>query len=125
MKTRFAALMALIALGCVSNAQTSGTSNLPAYTTTQTISDFAQQTTLAFAGLGVMTGNLDSQSFFPPGKVADYTGFQYLRDNDPDNMGHNTSFLTRIANNVLYILNDSQLSQLKTLAESQQSQIYQ
>ena len=123
MKTRFAALMALIALGCVSYAQTSGTSNLPEYTTTQTISDFAQQTTLAFAGLGVMTGNLDSQSFFPPGKVADYTGFQYLRDNDPDNMGHNTSFLTRIANNVLYILNDSQLSQLKTLAAAQQSQI--
>ena len=35
------------------------------------------------------------------------TGFQYLRDNDPDNMGHNTSFLTRIANNVIYILNDA------------------
>jgi len=37
----------------------------------------------------------------------DYTGFQYLRDNDPDSMGHNTSFLTRIANNVLFVLNDS------------------
>jgi len=71
----------------------------------------------------MMTGNLDSQSFFPPGKVADYTGFQYLRDNDPDNMGHNTSFLTRVANNVIYILTDSQLAQLKSLAVAQLDQI--
>lgn len=92
-------------------------------TTTQSISDLAQRTTLAFDGLGMMTGNLQAQSFFPPGKVADYTGFQYLRDNDPDNMGHNTSFLTRVANNVIYILNDSQFAQLKTLATAQQDQI--
>jgi hypothetical protein len=92
---------------------------------TQTLSDEAQRTTLAFSGLAMMTGNLEAQSFFPPGKVADYTGFQYLRDNDPDGMGHNTSFLTRIANNVIYILNDSQFDQLKTLAEAQISQINQ
>ncbi|MEI8164678.1 MAG: hypothetical protein WCI19_16210 [Betaproteobacteria bacterium] len=78
---------------------------------------------MAFSGLALMTGNLDAQSFFPPGKVADYTGFQYLRDNDPDNMGHNTSFLTRVANNVIYILNDSQLAQLSALAAAQQTQI--
>ncbi len=88
-----------------------------------TISDVAQSTTMAFSGLALMTGNLDAQSFFPPGKVADYTGFQYLRDNDPDNMGHNTSFLTRVANNVIYILNDSQLAQLSALAATQQTQI--
>ena len=93
------------------------------FTMAQTISDGAQLTTLAFDGLAIMTGNLDSQSFFPPGKVADYTGFQYLRDNDPDNMGHNTSFLTRIANNVIYLLNDSQLTQLVTLAVAQQGQV--
>ena len=98
-------------------------SAVPAFTMTQTLSDGAQRTTLAFSGLAMMTGNLEAQSFFPPGKVADYTGFQYLRDNDPDNMGHNTSFLTRIANNVIYILNDSQLAQLKTLAVAQQDQI--
>lgn len=73
-----------------------------AFNIAQTLSDGAQRTTLAFSGLAMMTGNLGSQSFFPPGKVADYTGFQYLRDNDPDNMGHNTSFLTRVANNVIY-----------------------
>lgn len=101
----------------------SGSDPAPGFSTTQSISDEAQRTTLAFSGLGMMTGNLQSQSFFPPGKVADYTGFQYLRDNDPDNMGHNTSFLTRIANNVIFILNDTQFSQLRTLATSQQAQI--
>lgn len=97
----------------------------PAFTMEQTISDGAQRTTLAFSGLAMMTGNLEAQSFFPPGKVADYTGFQYLRDNDPDGMGHNTSFLTRIANNVIYILNDTQFSQLKRLAIAQEAQITQ
>ncbi|HRD97351.1 MAG TPA: PKD domain-containing protein [Rubrivivax sp.] len=88
----------------------------------QTLTDGAQGTTMAFSGLALMTGNLAAQSFFPPGKVADYTGFQYLRDNDPDNMGHNTSFLTRVANNVIYILTDSQLAQLSALAAAQQAQ---
>ena len=94
-----------------------------AFTLVQSLSDEAQRTTLAFDGLAMITGNLEAQSFFPPGKVADYTGFQYLRDNDPDSMGHNTSFLTRVANNILYILNDSQFAQLKTLATAQLDQI--
>ena len=89
----------------------------------QTISDGAQGTTMAFSGLALMTGNLPAQSFYPPGKVADYTGFQFLRDNDPDNMGHNTSFLTRVANNAIYNLSTSQLAQLSALAATQQSQI--
>jgi hypothetical protein len=93
------------------------------YTNRQTLSDQAQRTTLAFAGLAMMTGNVEAQSFFPPGKVADYTGFQFLRDNDPDNMGHNTDFLTRIANDVIYILNDSQFDQLRALATAQLDQI--
>ena len=105
--------LALGASTCLLNAQESPPQG--SFTIAQTISDFAQQTTLAFDGLAMITGNMDAQSFFPPGKVADYTGFQYLRDNDPDNMGHNTSFLTRIANNVIYILNDSQFAQLVTL----------
>lgn len=95
----------------------------PAFTLTQSISDQAQETTLAFSGLGMITGTFESQTFFPPGKVADYTGFQYLRDNDPDRMGHNTSFLTRVAYNVIYVLNDTQFEQLKTLAVAQQTNI--
>ena len=89
----------------------------------QTVSDGAQSTTMAFSGVALMTGNLAAQSFFPPGKVADYTGFQYLRDNDPSNMGHNTSFLNRVANNVIYILNDTQLAKLSALALAQQTQV--
>jgi hypothetical protein len=102
---------------------TPGAGPQAAFTMAQTLSDGAQRTTLAFSGLAMMTGNLQAQSFFPPGKVADYTGFQYLRDNDPDNMGHNTSFLTRIANNVIFVLNDSQMAKLKALASAQLAQI--
>lgn len=85
----------------------------------QTLSDQAQITTIAFSAMAMVTGNVGSQSFFPPGKIADYTGFQYLRDNDPDNMGHNTSFLTRVAENIMYILTTDQLNQLAVLAKSQ------
>lgn len=105
------------------NACWSNTGGAGTFTMTQTLSDEAQRTTLAFSGLAMLTGNLAAQSFFPPGKVADYTGFQYLRDNDPDSMGHNTSFLTRVANNVLYILTDDQLTTLKNLAVAQLPQI--
>ena len=102
---------------------TTTTTTAPAFNIDQALTDRAQSTTLAFSGFGMLTGNLGAQTFFPPGKVADYTGFQYLRDNDPSNMGHNTSFLTRISSNVLYILNDTQLAQLKALAKSQVANI--
>jgi hypothetical protein len=84
-----------------------------------TLSDQAQMNTIAFDGLAFLTGSLGADSFFPPGKVADFWGFQYLRDNDLSNMGHNTDFLTRAANNMLYVLNDNQRQQLITLAKSQ------
>lgn len=89
----------------------------------QTLSDQAQLTTIAFDGLAFLTGNLGSDSFFPPGKVADYWGFQYLRDNDPSEMGHNTDFLTKASLNTLYILTPAQRAQLATLAKSQVSSI--
>ncbi len=85
------------------------TATQPQYTITQTISDEAQQNTMAFDALGFMTGCLGSQTFLPPGKVADYSGFQYLRDNDPTDLGHNTSFVTIIAVNILNILNDAHI----------------
>lgn len=93
----------------------------PEFNINQALSDRAQSTTIAFAGFGMMTGNLGAQSFFPPGKVADYWGFQYLRDNDADRMGHNTSFLTRVACNMLFIFNDAQIAQFRTLAKNQVS----
>jgi len=89
------------------------------FTMTQTLSDNAQETTIAFDGLAFLTGNLGSDSFFPPGKVADFWGFQYLRDNDPSAMGHNTDFLTSASLNMLTVLSADQKAQLITLAKSQ------
>ena len=89
------------------------------FTTAQTLSDNAQQTTIAFDGLAFLTGSLGADSFFPPGKVADFWGFQYLRDNDPSEMGHNTDFLTNASLNMLTVLNADQKVQLIALAKSQ------
>jgi hypothetical protein len=89
----------------------------------RTISDGAQRNTIAFDGLAFLTGNLGAQSFLPPGKVADFSGFQYLRDNDPTNLGHNTDFVTIIAFNVLHILTSDQINQFITRAQSQVSLI--
>lgn len=89
------------------------------YTIEQAISERAQMNTIAFNGLAFITGSFGADCFFPPGKVADFFGFQYMRDNDKNEMGHNTDFLTRIANNVIYVLNTDQLQQLKDLAVKQ------
>ncbi|NJD19332.1 MAG: hypothetical protein FIA95_08650 [Gemmatimonadetes bacterium] len=93
------------------------------YTIAQTLSDEAQRNTIAFDGLAFLTGNLGSQSFLPPGKVADYSGFQFLRDNDPTNLGHNTDFVTIVAFNVLHVLTTTQVAQLVTAAQANVQQI--
>ena len=95
----------------------------PQYTTTQTVSDEAQLNTLSFDALGFMVGDLGAQTFLPPGKVADYSGFQYYRDNDQTNLGHNTSFVTIIADNVLDILTDDQIALFVAGANVQIDQI--
>ncbi len=89
------------------------------YTIEQAISDRAQQNTIAFDALGFLTGDLGADSFFPPGKVADFWGFQYLRDNDSSQMGHNTDFLTSASMNMLAILTSDQRQTLITLAAGQ------
>jgi len=89
----------------------------------QATSDRAQLTTIAFDALAWMTGDFCADTFLPPGKVTDYFGFQYLRDNDPDELGHNTSFVPRIANAVLAILTDEQIDDLIALAEDQVDRI--
>lgn len=93
--------------------------NNPQYTTTQTVSDEAQRNTIAFDALGFMTGNFGSQTFLPPGKVADYSGFQYFRDNDQTKLGHNTSFVTIIASNVLNIFTSEQINMFVEAANDQ------
>jgi len=96
-----------------------GGNSIQPYTISQTISDQAQQNTIAFDGLAFMTGDACSDTFLPPGKVADYAGFQYLRDNDPSQMGHNTDFVTRTADNVLVTLSSDQLAQFVALSKEE------
>ena len=87
------------------------------------MSDRAQLHTIAFDGLAFLTGDFGLDTFLPPGKVSDYFGFQYMRDIDAKEGGHNTSFLTRIAHNMLAILNDDQKAQLLALAKEQENDI--
>jgi hypothetical protein len=47
-----------------------------AFTIDQTLSDGAQRNTITFDALAFITGDLGADSFFPPGKVADFWGFQ-------------------------------------------------
>lgn len=70
--------------------------------------------------MAFLTGDLGSCTFLPPGKAADFFGFQYLRDVDSNELGHNTSFVPRAANNVLYILSAEQKAQLVALAKEQE-----
>jgi Raf kinase inhibitor-like YbhB/YbcL family protein len=102
------------------NQPTDGAS---AYNIEQATSDKAQGMTISYDALAFMTGDLGSDSFFPPGKVADFWGFQYLRDNDPSEMGHAGDFLTSAAMNTLNNLTADQRAQLVALAESQVNDI--
>ena len=95
------------------------------YSIEQAISDRAQLHTIAFGGLAFLTGDFGCDTFLPPGKVSDYFGFQYMRDIDAKEGGHNTSFLTRIAQNMLAVLNDDQKAQLLALGKEQAKDIRQ
>ena len=90
------------------------------YSIEQAISDRAQMNTIAFDGLAFLTGQMACNTFLPPGKVADFCGFQYMRDVDTNQLGHNTSFVPRAANNMLYALTDQQKAQLIALAKEQE-----
>ena len=93
------------------------------YTIAQATSDRAQLNTIAFDGLAFLTGDFCCDTFLPPGKVSDFFGFQNMRDVDGAAMGHNTDFLTRIADNTLNILNDQQKAELIALGRAQAPQI--
>ena len=95
------------------------------YTITQAISDRAQLSTIAFSGLAFFTGDFGAATFMPPGKVCDFFGFQYMRDIDAAGKGHNPMFLTRVAGDVLNILNDQQRQMFADLAAEQAPQFEQ
>jgi hypothetical protein len=89
------------------------------YNTAFTISDGAQKHQIAFDALGFISGDFCACSFIPPGKVADYFGFQYLRDNDITRMGHNSDFSGVIGNNLLYVLDSTQKAEIISMAIQQ------
>ena len=97
--------------------------NAQRYSIEQACSDKAQLHTIAFDGLAFLTGDFAGDTFLPPGKVSDYFGFQYMRDIDAKEGGHNTSFLTRIASNMLTTLSDDQKAKLLAAAKEQQADV--
>lgn len=90
------------------------------YSIEQATSDRAQLHTLAFDALAFLTGDVAKSSFLPPGKVADFFGFQYMRDIDAARKGHNPMFLDRIAGNVLGILDAEQRAEFERAARDQE-----
>jgi gluconolactonase len=89
----------------------------------QSVSEEAQMKTIAFSALAFLTGDLCSYTFFPPGKVSDFFGFQYLRDITPNGFGHNTEFAGRISDGVLTILTDAQVQKLVDMANTQAERV--
>ena len=92
-------------------------SGIADFTLAQAVEDYTQICTYSFNGLAFITGNACADTFFPPGKVSDFFGFQSMRDNAPDGMGHCNLFLDNAANNVLTILSDAQRAKLVALAQ--------
>jgi Spy/CpxP family protein refolding chaperone len=93
------------------------------YSIEQAVSDKAQLHTIAFSGLAFITGDFGASTFIPPGKVCDYFGFQYMRDIDAAQKGHNPMFLNRVAGNVFHVLNEDQERIFSALAEEQAPQL--
>ena len=91
------------------------------YSIEQAVSDRAQLTTIAFDGLAFLTGDFGCNTFLPPGKVADFCGFQYMRDVDTNQLGHNTSFVPRAANNMLYIFTEKQKADLAEIVKTRRA----
>ena len=97
--------------------------NAQQYSIEQAISDQAQLHTIAFNGLAFITGDYGAATFIPPGKVCDFFGFQYMRDIDVAQKGHNPIFLNRVAGNVLYTLNDGQRALLEKASREEARQM--
>ncbi len=93
------------------------------YSLEQALSDRAQLHTIAFSGLAFLTGEPGASSFIPPGKVADFFGFQYLRDIDAAGKGHNPMFLDRIAGNVMRLLSSPQRRIFEQAAREEAAQL--
>ncbi len=139
---RFSAVSAILVLGLAAGAAWAGGDRQPppraasgperrppreghggGYSLEQALSDRAQLHTIAFSGLAFLTGEPGASSFIPPGKVADFFGFQYLRDIDAAGKGHNPMFLDRIAGNVMRLLNGPQRRIFEQAAREEATQL--
>ncbi len=89
------------------------------YNISFTLADGAQSHQIAFNALGFISGDFCACTFVPPGKVADYFGFQYLRDNDITHMGHNSDFSGVIGDNLLSVLDSGQKALIIKTAKEQ------
>jgi hypothetical protein len=89
------------------------------YSIEQATSEGAQLHTVAFSGLAFVTGDFGAATFLPPGKVCDFFGFQYMRDIDAAEKGHNPIFLDRVAGNVLRTLDDGQRALFERAARAE------
>jgi len=97
--------------------------NAQHYSIEQAVSEQAQLHTIAFNGLAFITGDFGAATFIPPGKVCDFFGFQYMRDIDVAEKGHNPVFLNRVAGNVLHLLNKEQRALLEKSAHEEAVQL--
>ncbi len=117
------ALIALVSVATTADAQRPRRDRPEQrYTIEQACSDKAQLHTIAFSGLAFVTGDFGASTFLPPGKVCDYFGFQYMRDIDAQQKGHNPMFLGRVAGNVLKTFSPEQRQLLVELAREQAPQ---
>ncbi len=98
-----------------------GAAPVERYTIEQSVSEKAQRSTIAFSALAFMTGSFGADTFLPPGKAADYFGFQYMRDIDAREAGHNQMFLGNIGNATLAILSPAQEALFLALAKRQEA----
>lgn len=97
--------------------------NKQTYSLEQAMSKEAQLHTISFNGLAFITGDFGAATFMPPGKVCDFFGFQYMRDIDAAEKGHNPIFLNRVAGNVFKNLNDAQKKIFWDLASEQSDKL--
>jgi len=103
--------------------RTQSSNNAKQYSIEQAVSDQAQLHTIAFNGFAFITSDFGAATFIPPGKVCDFFGFQYMRDIDAAEKGHNPLFLDRVAGNVLQTLNEGQRSLFEKAARREAGQL--
>ena len=92
-------------------------SNAPNYNCldTSTLTSPPEQNTFGYACLAWLTGNVCSDSFLPPGKIGELMGFQFIRDSEPNGLGHNSQFSDYISQYIFTKLTDDQMMTINSI----------